>query len=66
MKMPVLWGLAPCSLVEIGNASEVPTAFISVIPLLMEAVSALETSISFCENVRRNVPEDKTFSYSSP
>jgi hypothetical protein len=44
MRLTVFWGVASCSLVEIA--------------LMMKAASTSETSISFYETTRRNIPED--------
>jgi hypothetical protein len=42
--MTVFWYVAPCTLVEIA--------------LMMEAVSTSETSVSFYQTTRHNIPED--------
>jgi hypothetical protein len=54
MMMTVFWNVVPCSLVDI-DVSEVLTA--SVIAPMMEAVSTSETSVSFYQTTRRNIPE---------
>jgi hypothetical protein len=56
-KMTVFWDVVHCSVVEIVRASEVLTASI-IRELMMEAVSVSETSVSFYETARRNIPED--------
>jgi hypothetical protein len=44
---------------KLTDASEVLTAsIISVMSLMMEAVSTSETPVNFCEITRRNIPED--------
>jgi hypothetical protein len=59
MKMTVFWVVAPCSLVEFINASEVIAVFInSIIVLMMEAASTSETSGNFYQTTRRNNPKD--------
>jgi hypothetical protein len=53
MKMAVFWDVAPCSLVEIEDVSEVFTAFvIRAIALVMGAISISETSVSFYQTTR--------------
>jgi hypothetical protein len=50
-----LWDVAPCSLVEVNDGSEVLTA--SIIRAMI-AVSTSETSANFYEITRRNIPDD--------
>jgi hypothetical protein len=54
--MTVFWDVAPCSLVETDDVSEVITA--SIIALMMEAVNTSETSVNFYHTSRINGPED--------
>jgi hypothetical protein len=47
LKMPVFWDVAPCSLVNFNDVSEVLTVcMIKVIALKMEAVIISETPVS--------------------
>jgi hypothetical protein len=48
MKMAVFWDVAPCSLVDTDRR----------FALMMEAVSISETSFTFYETTRCNVPQD--------
>jgi hypothetical protein len=59
MKSTVFWDVAPCSLVEVTEISEVLTASINrEIAVMMEAVSTSETSVNFYQSTRPNTPED--------
>jgi hypothetical protein len=51
--MDVFWDVAPCSLVEVYRR-------LRGIALMMEAQSTSETSVTFYQSTRRNVPEDIT------
>jgi hypothetical protein len=55
-KMTVFWQFFPCIIEKLIDVSEVLTT--SIIALMMEAVSIIETSADFYETIRRNVPED--------
>jgi hypothetical protein len=57
MKMAVFWDVSPCSLANIGDVSEVRTAFIT--RMMMEAVSISETSASIYQTTQLNLPEDR-------
>jgi hypothetical protein len=52
--MPVVWGVVPCEVLEVFNISTM-----TLVTLMMETVSASETSVNFYETTRRNVPEDR-------
>jgi hypothetical protein len=55
MKVTVFWVVAP----QLTDVSEVFTAsIIYLIALIIEAVSASETSVNFYQTARRNIPED--------
>jgi hypothetical protein len=56
MKMAVFWVIAPRSLVELYDVSEVLAA--SIISLVMKAASISETSVNVYNTTRRNNPED--------
>jgi hypothetical protein len=65
VKTNVFWDAAPYSLAEMADVSEVLTASvtrairkITSIVLVMGAVSTCETSVNFCEAIRRSIPED--------
>jgi hypothetical protein len=45
MKMTAFWDIAPCSVVQVNHVSEMRTASIITIALMMEAVRASETSV---------------------
>jgi hypothetical protein len=49
MQMAVFWDVAPYSLVETDRR---------VLIALLTAVSTSETSVSYYETTRRNIPED--------
>jgi hypothetical protein len=51
MKMTVFWDVALCSSADI----------VSLVSLMMEAVSTSETSVNFTQTTRRNIPEDHRF-----
>jgi hypothetical protein len=53
--MTVVWDVAPCSLVEVTDVSEVLAA--SIIRV-MEAASTSENSVNFYQTTRHNIPED--------
>jgi hypothetical protein len=53
-KMAVFRVVAPCSLVEVSNISEV----LAAITLMMEAVSTSDTSVNFYQTAQCNNPED--------
>jgi hypothetical protein len=53
----VFWVVAPCSLVEFTDVSEVLAASI-IRAIMMEAVSTSQTSVNFYQTTRRNNPED--------
>jgi hypothetical protein len=57
--MTVFWDVALCSLVEIGDISEV--LIVSIFRVVMEAVSTSKTSVSFCEITWGNIPEEVIF-----
>jgi hypothetical protein len=57
MKMAVFWDVASCSLVEIDRST--------IIALMMEAVSTSETSATFYQTARRNIPEDSHLNLAS-
>jgi hypothetical protein len=54
--MTVIWVLAPCSLVEVTNVSEVLAAFI--IRAMMEATGTSEMSVNFYQTTWHYNPED--------
>jgi hypothetical protein len=58
--MTVLWEYAPCIQVEIGDVSNVYTAFIirAIIALMIKALCISETSINLYETTRSRIPED--------
>jgi hypothetical protein len=57
--MAAFYDIAPCSLVEVNRCSEVILPPSSVlIFLMMEAVSTSETSVTFYQTTRRNIPQD--------
>jgi hypothetical protein len=64
MKMTVFWIVAPCSLVEASDVSEVLAASIirammeAVITLIMEATSTSVTSVNFYQATRHDNTED--------
>jgi hypothetical protein len=62
MKMTVFWDIVPCSLVETDRRFGVLTASIisvmSLIVLMMAAVSTSEKSVNFYKTARRSIPED--------
>jgi hypothetical protein len=60
--MTVFWDVVPCSLVEI-DVSEVLTASIITIALMMEAVSTPETLVNFYHTTQHNMPEDNHLHY---
>jgi hypothetical protein len=53
--MAVFWAVAPCSLVESTNVSEVLAA--SIFALMMEAARTSETLVNFYQPARRYNPE---------
>jgi hypothetical protein len=57
VKIPVVWGVVPCEVLEVFNISTIRT--MTLVTLMMETVSAFETSVNFYETTRRNVPEDR-------
>jgi hypothetical protein len=57
-KMTAFWNVAPYSLVEVCDISEVRTAsVIGLIALMMAAVNTSETSVNFYGTIRCNMPE---------
>jgi hypothetical protein len=54
--MAVFWVVAPCSLVEVTNVSEVLAA--SITALMMEAARTSETLVNVYQTTRRYNPED--------
>jgi hypothetical protein len=60
--MTVFWDVAPCSLVEVTDVSEVLTASI-FIALMMEVVSTSKTSVNFYQTTRHNIPEESSSAY---
>jgi hypothetical protein len=59
MKITVFWNVAPCSLEDVFDVSEVLTvSIIRAVTLMIEAVSTSETSVNFCQTTQRNVLED--------
>jgi hypothetical protein len=56
MKMAVFWVVAPCSLVEVTDVSEVLAA--SIIRVMMEAASTSELSVNCYQTTWRYNPED--------
>jgi hypothetical protein len=58
-KMAVLWVLAPCSLVEFINVSEVLAA--SIIRATMEAARTSKTLVNFYQTKRCYNPEEAIF-----
>jgi hypothetical protein len=54
--MTIFWGVAPCSLVDVTDISELLTD--SIMALMMEAVSTSETSVNFYQTTRSNITED--------
>jgi hypothetical protein len=64
--MVVFWDIAPCTLVETQQISEMPTAFIvRSMKMIMDEASTSETSMNFYQSTRRNTPE-KSSSYLWP
>jgi hypothetical protein len=60
MKVTAFWDVAPCSLVEVDDVSEVRTVSIiraRLIALMMEAVRISETSVYFHETSRRYIAD---------
>jgi hypothetical protein len=55
MKVIVFWVVAPCSLIEAYRRFR--SAYF-VLVLMMEAASASETSVNFCQTTQHNNPED--------
>jgi hypothetical protein len=70
--MAVFWVVAPCSLVEVTNVSEVLAASIiralvnfyqtTLIALMVEAARTSETLVNFYRTARRYNPEDSHLS----
>jgi hypothetical protein len=58
MKIIVFWVVAPCSLFEVPEVSNMHAASIIPIALMMEAASTSETSVNFYQTTQRNNPED--------
>jgi hypothetical protein len=60
VNMTVFWDVAPYSLIEMADDSEVLTASIirATSALIMKVISTSETSISFYHTTRLNIPED--------
>jgi hypothetical protein len=58
MKITVFWDVAPCSLVETGDVSEVLTATTIIALMTVVAVSTFEISVYLDQTTRRNIPED--------
>jgi hypothetical protein len=58
--MTAIWDVAPCSLVNIIDASEALAASIikALIALMMKGARTSETSANFYQTTRRNIPED--------
>jgi hypothetical protein len=56
-KMAVFWVVAPCSLVEVYQPSEVLAAFM-IRALMMEAARTSETFVNLYETTRCYNPED--------
>jgi hypothetical protein len=59
MMMTILCDVAPCSLVEIDDVSEVLTASI-IMTKMMQAIRTSDTSISFYEATLRNIPQESS------
>jgi hypothetical protein len=57
MKTTVFWDVAPCSLENFTEVSDVLAASI-IIARMMEAASTSEMSVNFYQTTRRNSPED--------
>jgi hypothetical protein len=57
MKVAVFWVVAPCSLLEVYRRFR-SACCLHYIATMMEAASTSETSVNFCQNTRRNNPED--------
>jgi hypothetical protein len=56
--MTVFWDVAPCSLVETDDDTVLLTVSITrAIVLMMEAISTSETTVSFYQTTRRNIPD---------
>jgi hypothetical protein len=57
MKIIVFWDVAPCSLLETDRRFR-GSCCLDHQGAMMEAVNTYETSVSFYQTSRRNIPED--------
>jgi ABC-type transporter Mla MlaB component len=53
MMMTAFWNMAPCSLIEVNDVSEVRTASFA---LMIEVIRTSETQVYFYETTRRHIP----------
>jgi hypothetical protein len=56
--MTVFWDVEPCSLVDVYGRY---IGAVFIVKAMMEAESTSETSVTFYQTTRRNIPEDSNF-----